>query len=69
MNYHPRWEAGPQGPRLIFAHCPYAAIIQKHPELCRMDQHLLEKLMGDSAGQLFKIGKDASSICVFAIGR
>ena len=26
MNYHARWEAGPQGPRLIFGHCPYAAL-------------------------------------------
>jgi len=69
MNYHARWEAGPQGPRLIFSHCPYAAIIGKHPELCRMDQELLNKLMGDAAMQLFKIGKDASSVCVFAIGR
>ncbi len=69
MNYHARWEAGPQGPRLIFTHCPYAAIIGKHPELCRMDTELLENLMGDSAIQLFKIGKEASSICVFAIGR
>ena len=35
MNYHARWEAGPQGPRLIFGHCPYAALIGKHPELCQ----------------------------------
>src|ERR1044071_3867467 len=69
MNYHARWEAGSQGPRLIFTHCPYAAIIGKHPELCRMDEELLEKLMGNSATQLFKIGKEASSICVFAVGR
>jgi predicted ArsR family transcriptional regulator len=69
MNYHARWEAGPQGPRLIFGHCPYAAIIKKHPELCRMDAELLNKLMGDVAAQMFKIGKEGSSVCVFAIGR
>ena len=69
MNYHARWEAGPRGPRLIFGHCPYAAIIQKHPELCRMDQHLINDLMGDSATQLFKIGKDGSAICVFVLER
>ncbi len=69
MNYHARWEAGPQGPRLIFGHCPYAAIIQKHPELCGMDEELLYELMGDRATQLFKIGKDGSSLCVFALGR
>ena len=69
MNYHARWEAGPQGPRLIFGHCPYAAIIEKHPELCRMDEKLLDELMGDSATQMFKIGKEGSTVCVFAFGR
>ena len=37
MNYHARWEAGAEGPRVHFGHCPYAAIIAKHPELCTMD--------------------------------
>jgi predicted ArsR family transcriptional regulator len=68
MSYHARWEAGPQGPRLIFGHCPYASIIAKHPELCRMDEALIEELMGDAAAQMFKIGKDGSSTCVFALG-
>jgi predicted ArsR family transcriptional regulator len=68
MNYHARWEAGPQGPRLIFSHCPYAAIIAKHPELCRMDEVLLNELMGDAARQMCKIGKDGSLLCVFALG-
>lgn len=69
MNYHARWEAGPQGPRLIFGHCPYAAIIGRHPELCRMDESLLKELMGDRATQLFKIGKEGGTACVFALGR
>lgn len=69
MKYHARWEAGAGGPRLIFGHCPYAAIIAKHPELCRMDEALLHELMGQSAEQLTKIGQDGSSVCVFAIGK
>jgi predicted ArsR family transcriptional regulator len=69
MNYHARWEAGPQGPRVIFGHCPYAGIIEKHPELCTMDEELIHQMMGDSAIQLFKIGKDGSATCVFALGR
>jgi predicted ArsR family transcriptional regulator len=68
MNYHARWEAGPQGPRLIFGHCPYAALIGKHPELCQMDEALLGQLMGDAVTQMFKIGKEGSSLCVFALG-
>ena len=69
MNYHARWEAGPQGPRVIFGHCPYTAIIGKHPELCSMDEELLKELMGQSAEQLTKIGRDKSLTCVFALGR
>jgi len=69
MNYHARWEAGSIGPRLIFGHCPYAAIIAKHPELCRMDKALLQELIGQPAEQMTKIGQDGSLSCVFAIGR
>jgi DeoR family suf operon transcriptional repressor len=68
-NYHARWEAGSDGPRIIFGHCPYAAIIEKHPELCRMDEALLKEWMGQPAKQISKAGKDGSSVCVFAIGK
>ena len=69
MNYHARWEAGLEGPRLIFSHCPYAAILEKHPELCRMDQALLREFMGQPVRQIFRTGKEGSSVCVFVIGR
>jgi len=69
MNYHARWEAGFGGPRIILGHCPYAAIISRHPELCKMDKALLQELMGQSAEQLTKIGRDGSLTCVFAIGK
>jgi len=69
MNYHARWEAGSDGPRIIFSHCPYASVIEKHPELCKMDEAMLKEWMGQPAAQIFKIGKDGSSVCVFAIGR
>lgn len=69
MNYHARWEAGPQGPRLILGHCPYAALIGKHPELCQMDKALLEELMGDAVTQIFRIGKEGSTLCMFALGK
>jgi predicted ArsR family transcriptional regulator len=69
MKYHARWEAGPEGPRIIFGHCPYAAIIEKHPELCKMDGTLLKELLGQSAEQLTKTGRDGSLSCVFAMGR
>jgi DeoR family transcriptional regulator, suf operon transcriptional repressor len=69
MNYHARWEAGSAGPRIVLGHCPYAALIEEHPELCQMDKALLREMMGQSADQVFKIGKDESSVCVFAMGR
>ena len=69
MNYHGRWEAGPEGPRIIFSHCPYAAIIEKHPELCRMDEAILKEWMGQPASQISKAGKDGSSVCVFVVGK
>jgi predicted ArsR family transcriptional regulator len=65
MNYHARWEAGSSGPRIIFGHCPYASIIARHPQLCVMDAALLEMLIGQSAEQLTRIGRDGSLSCVF----
>jgi predicted ArsR family transcriptional regulator len=69
MNYHARWEAGSEGPRIVFGHCPYAAIIGKHPELCQMDQAMLRELMGQPATQIFRTGREGSSVCVFVLGR
>ena len=45
MNYHARWEAGAEGPQVHFGHCPYAAIVGKHPELCEMDMSLISQLV------------------------
>jgi predicted ArsR family transcriptional regulator len=69
MNYHAHWEAGAEGPRILFGHCPYAAILEKHPELCRMDQAMLQALTGQPASQIFRTGKEGSSVCVFVMGR
>ena len=69
MNYHARWEAGREGPRVILGHCPYAAIIEKHPELCKMDAALLKDLTGESTEQLSQIGHEKSLACVFVIGK
>jgi predicted ArsR family transcriptional regulator len=69
MNYHAHWEAGSEGPHLIFGHCPYAAILEKHPELCRMDQAMLREYMGQPARQIFRTGKEGSTVCVFVVGR
>lgn len=69
MNYHARWEAGPEGPRILFGHCPYASILEKHPELCQMDQAMLQKLTGHPARQIFRTGQEQSTVCVFVMGK
>ena len=69
MNYHAHWEAGSEGPRMIFSHCPYAAIVERHPELCAMDRAMLLQLTAQDALQIFKVGKEGSSVCVFVVGR
>ena len=70
VHYHARWEAGPEGPRVIFAHCPYAAIIEGHPELCQMDRAALARYMGADVTQPARIDRDHSvDQCVFALRR
>lgn len=66
MHYQSRWEAGANGPRMLFGRCPYAAVIEKHPELCQMDVSLLGNALGKEVRQLGRIEK-AQGICVFAV--
>ena len=66
-HYQARWEAGAEGPQVLFGRCPYASIIRRHPELCKMDQYLLEDLVGGSARQTAKIGEQRSLVCRFQL--
>jgi predicted ArsR family transcriptional regulator len=70
LRYQARWEAGPAGPRLILGHCPYAAIIEKHPELCRMDSYLLQERLSQAATQTAKLERSprGQTFCAFIIG-
>jgi predicted ArsR family transcriptional regulator len=69
LGYKPRWEARPSRPEVVLGHCPYAAIIGKHPELCQMDAAILEDLLGADAEQLSKLqpGPQGTPQCVFRI--
>ncbi len=69
MHYEAHWEAGAEGPRLLFANCPYAAIIEKHPELCRLDAAMLESGMGAPVQQIAKMQRGGPALCVFVVGR
>ncbi len=70
MNYQSRWEAGADGPRVIFGRCPYAKVIEGHPELCKMDAALLEKALGRPVLQIVKNETGGHGLCpfIFRIG-
>lgn len=70
-HYAARWEARPDGARILFGHCPYAAIIQQHPELCQMDNHILSLSSGKDVNQIARIGegRPANLNCVFMVNK
>ncbi len=69
LHYEAGWEAGEKGPRVLFGHCPYAAIIEKHPELCRMDAQALTHALGLHATQTAKLETrlGGQTHCVFLL--
>jgi len=71
LNYRARWEPDPEGPQVIFAHCPFIEIIDEHPELCVMDRFILERITGGGAVQIEKLeaNNEGALQCRFRIGR
>jgi predicted ArsR family transcriptional regulator len=71
MHYTARWEAAAGGPRIILGHCPYAAIIESHPELCLLDEKLLNVLTGLPLTQTAKLLVNSKGLtqCVFQAGK
>jgi predicted ArsR family transcriptional regulator len=69
LNYQARWEPDPEGPQVIFGHCPFMEIIHEHPELCVMDRLMLERLTGEKADQVEKLvaNNEGALHCRFAI--
>ena len=67
LNYDASWEAHYRSPKLILGHCPFAAIVAEHPEICRVDSYLLEILTGKSVQQVEKLSINAQGLphCVF----
>jgi predicted ArsR family transcriptional regulator len=65
MHYQARWEAGAEGPRVIFGRCPYAKVIDGHPELCKMDAALLSISLGRPMIQLQKNEPGIRGTCPF----
>jgi predicted ArsR family transcriptional regulator len=71
LRYDAHWEAHPQAPRVILKQCPYATIIDRHPELCQLDAYLLEKQLGTQVDQIEKLTRKpkGSFQCVFLVGK
>jgi predicted ArsR family transcriptional regulator len=69
LNYQARWEAHADAPRLQLGHCPYAAILPGHPELCQMDGKLLERLLNAPVLQTAKLSRNSrgEAYCSFKI--
>lgn len=70
LHYQARWEASPDGPRILLGHCPYAQIISDYPELCQMDAHLLELRLDLPARQMAKLERNVAGLpqCAFIVG-
>jgi predicted ArsR family transcriptional regulator len=65
MNYQARWEAGAAGPRVIFGRCPYARVIDAHPELCKMDAVILQGSLGKPVEGSVSTGARMPGSCPF----
>ena len=68
-GYAARWEAHAIAPRIIFDHCPYAALIADHPEICQMDRFILEQGLGGRVEQTERLEKNArgTTFCQFEL--
>jgi len=71
LNYHARWEAQKENPKIILGNCPYSAIIHNRPEICFIDKYLIEGLLSTRVEQETKLLRDnrGYATCVFNIGR
>jgi predicted ArsR family transcriptional regulator len=69
MNYRSRWEAHADAPHIILRHCPFAAIINRHPELCQLDANIIEELVQHPVQLLSKRTwtHDGPQVCTFTL--
>jgi len=69
MHYQANWEARKDAPRIMLNHCPYAAILPDHPELCRLDSILIEQMLEAEATLIAKLVLTAQGTrhCIFSV--
>lgn len=68
-GYQAKWEAHITAPRIIFDHCPYKQIIQKHPEICMLDRYILKQSLKSEILQTACLEKNlmGTESCLFEI--
>lgn len=68
-HYASRWEARADSPRVVLGHCPYAAIIDEHPEICHLDAGTITRLLGQPVQQTARLAKDKNGLpyCSFRV--
>jgi len=52
LGYVSRWEAHATAPRLILENCPFAKLLNQHPQLCQLDACMLEILLDEPVVQI-----------------
>lgn len=67
--YHARWEAHVTGPRIFLHACPYASLWTTQPQLCQLDQLVLENMTGLPAlqTQCFHLSPSTRPTCIFQL--
>ena len=69
QQYKSTWEARPQGPRILFHNCPYAAVWAELPALCQVDRLILTKML-DADVEMLQTMFDVSvetPTCIFQV--
>ncbi len=71
MNYQAHWEAHIENPRIMLSHCPYSKVLDRHPEICRMDVYMLQALLGTPVklAEWQTLGERGLPQCVFLLNR
>jgi predicted ArsR family transcriptional regulator len=69
LGYAARWEARADAPRMILGCCPYARILPEHPQLCQMDEFLLDVMLQAPVKQVAKLAHDSrgAPYCMFLV--
>lgn len=69
LQYRARWEAHLNAPFIILGHCPFSMILTDHPELCQIDNFILEGLLTTPVKQVEKLAIDnqGASYCRFLV--